>query len=94
MYAERRGLVADGLARLGLDVVPAAAGLHLSAYLDPAHDAEALARRLRAEGVALDTLGHYTAGPLPRNGLVLGYGAAVDGVDHAGHPSAGAALGR
>ena len=77
VYAERRELVADGLARLGLDVVPAAAGLHLSAYLDPAHDAETLARRLRADGVALDTLGQYTAGPLPRNGLVLGYGAAV-----------------
>jgi GntR family transcriptional regulator/MocR family aminotransferase len=77
VYAERRRLIDDGLAALGLDVVPAAAGLHLSAYLDASVDAGRLVRDLRVQGVVMDTLDHYSAGPLPRNGLVLGYGATV-----------------
>ena len=74
VYAERRRRVLEELATLGLEVAPSAAGLHLTAYH---HDAVDVARRARSVGVALDTLSGYAAGPLARDGLVLGYGATV-----------------
>jgi GntR family transcriptional regulator / MocR family aminotransferase len=74
VYAERRRLVLEGVGHLGLEVAPSAAGLHLTAYCD---DAPSVARRGRTTGVALDTLSGYAVGPLARDGLVIGYGAAV-----------------
>ena len=76
IYAERREIVLDALAGLPVEVVPSAAGLHLAAYADLPHD---LRERAAAEGVAVETIGQHRVGS-GRDGLVLGYGAAVTGM--------------
>ncbi|SFC52748.1 GntR family transcriptional regulator / MocR family aminotransferase [Nocardioides terrae] len=73
VYAERRALVLEALAALPVEVVPSAAGLHLAAYADLPPD---LVGRARAEGLVVETLGQHRLGA-GRDGLVLGYGAAV-----------------
>lgn len=79
VYAERRELLLDGLARLpGVDVVPSAAGLHVTAtFRDRRTDDAALVAEALAEGVAVEALSSYAAGGDGPRGLVLGYGAAV-----------------
>lgn len=79
VYAERRELLLDGLARLpGVDVVPSAAGLHVTAtFRDRRTDDAALVAEALAEGVAVEALSSYAAGGDGPGGLVLGYGAAV-----------------
>jgi GntR family transcriptional regulator/MocR family aminotransferase len=80
-YAERRELVIDGLGRfLGdrLELVPCAAGLHVTAtFVDRDIDDVAVVGAAAAEGIAVEALSTYTVGPDPRPGLALGYGAAV-----------------
>jgi GntR family transcriptional regulator/MocR family aminotransferase len=73
VYAERRALVLDALAGLPVEVVPSAAGLHLAALADVRAD---VSRRARAAGVAVETLAQHRVGA-GRDGLVIGYGAAV-----------------
>lgn len=73
VYGERRELVLDALAGLPVEVVPSAAGLHLAAFADVP---PRLAETAREAGVAVDTIGQYRLGD-GRDGLVLGYGAAV-----------------
>jgi GntR family transcriptional regulator/MocR family aminotransferase len=75
-YAERRALVLDGIGRLlpQLEVVPSAAGLHVTAlFRGPADDTGVVAAAAEA-GVAVEALSSYAAG-LPVPGLVFGYGA-------------------
>jgi GntR family transcriptional regulator / MocR family aminotransferase len=80
VYGERRSLLREELDRLlgdHVQVVPSAAGLHLTARLldSEIHD-QRLARAARRQGVALDALATYAvAGGEP--GLVLGYGAVA-----------------
>lgn len=76
VYAERRAILLEELARLPVEVVPSAAGLHLSFLTD--HD-PSLAQRARAAGVGLETLAESRIGPGPE-GVVLGYGAVVTDV--------------
>ncbi|PZP32977.1 MAG: GntR family transcriptional regulator [Roseateles depolymerans] len=80
-YAERRGVLEQLLRRhLGeaADIYPAIAGLHLAVGLPG--DAAALARRARAVGVAVETLGRYRLDATDQcpaadaDGLVLGLG--------------------
>jgi GntR family transcriptional regulator/MocR family aminotransferase len=80
-YAERRGLVIDGLERLlgqQLELVPSAAGLHVTAtFHDEAVDDAAVVAAAAQSGVAVEALSAYAHGPGVPPGLVLGYGAAV-----------------
>ncbi|SDE28514.1 PLP-dependent aminotransferase family protein [Nocardioides lianchengensis] len=80
VYGERRDLMRTGVQELlgeHLEVVPCAAGLHLSArFRDPARSDVALAEAARAEGIALEALSSYAV-EAPVRGLVLGYGAAA-----------------
>jgi GntR family transcriptional regulator/MocR family aminotransferase len=76
-YAERRTLLLDGLERLlpGLDMVPSAAGLHVTAlFRDPGVDDVAVVAAAAERGVAVEALSTYAAGE-PVRGLVFGYGA-------------------
>jgi GntR family transcriptional regulator / MocR family aminotransferase len=78
-YLERRQLLRAELDRLlgdRLELVPSAAGLHLTAvFTDPAVDDRAVVAAVARDGVALDALTAYAVGPGRRSGLVLGYGA-------------------
>ncbi|MGO4760270.1 PLP-dependent aminotransferase family protein, partial [Streptomyces sp. 2MCAF27] len=56
-----------------LDVIPSAAGLHITAYADG--DPAELAARARASGLALYTLSEVAMSRSVRPGLVFGYGA-------------------
>jgi GntR family transcriptional regulator/MocR family aminotransferase len=60
-----------------LEVVPAAAGLHLAALLRPGRDVDMtqVVRRAAERGVRVEALADFFAGPVSREGLVIGYGA-------------------
>ncbi len=51
------------------------AGMHM--VLQTSQRADQVARAALARGVAVSTLERYFAGPVTRNGLVLGYGGAA-----------------
>jgi GntR family transcriptional regulator/MocR family aminotransferase len=80
-YAERRELVIDGLDRfLGdrLELVPCAAGLHVTAtFVDRGTDDVGVVDAARAEGIVADALSTYSVAPDPTPGLALGYGASA-----------------
>jgi GntR family transcriptional regulator/MocR family aminotransferase len=59
-----------------LDVVPAAAGLHVTALLREGCrvDMRQVVRRAAERGVRVEALSNYFAGPLSAEGLVIGYG--------------------
>lgn len=82
VYGERRELMRDGVRELlgeHLELVPSAAGLHVSARLrDPDRDDAALVAAAAAEGIAVEALSSYAVAA-PVRGLVLGYGAAATG---------------
>lgn len=79
VYAERRALVLDGVARLpGLEVVPSAAGLHICAtFAERGVDDAAVVAAAAEEGLAVEALSSYAVGADAPAGLVLGYGATV-----------------
>jgi GntR family transcriptional regulator/MocR family aminotransferase len=60
-----------------LEVVPGAAGLHVAALLRAgcAADMTQVVRRAARRGVRVETLAAFFAGPVSREGLVIGYGA-------------------
>lgn len=80
VYGERRDLMRSGVRELlgeHLEVVPCAAGLHLSArFRDPERDDAAVVTAAAAEGIAVEALSSYAV-TAPVRGLVLGYGAAA-----------------
>jgi GntR family transcriptional regulator/MocR family aminotransferase len=81
-YAERHDLIVHVLARDFADrlaPVEAAGGLHLTAFLHGPDD-HALARRARAQDVAVVPLSRHFRDTPPRDGLLVGYGAIA--VDH------------
>jgi GntR family transcriptional regulator/MocR family aminotransferase len=82
-YAERRTLLLDGLQRLlgdRLEVVPSAAGLHITAVCrDPSVDDAAVVAAMAGEGVAVEALSAYATGDGVPSGLVFGYGAVATG---------------
>ncbi len=75
-YAAKRLALLDALA--GLDgyaqVFGLEAGLHFCIELAPGLDASAVSRALRARGVIVTALADCYAGPVTRQGLILGYG--------------------
>jgi GntR family transcriptional regulator/MocR family aminotransferase len=80
VYERRHERITELLAtRLAdvLDVIPSAAGLHISALArgSSATDIEAVVRRASARGVELQPLAMYSVESAPRAGIVLGYGA-------------------
>jgi GntR family transcriptional regulator/MocR family aminotransferase len=77
VYAERRAALLNALAEHAegrLDPIPAPAGLHVTALLDPAADARAVVARAATLGVAVDPLDTYAAERAAPPGLVLGFG--------------------
>jgi GntR family transcriptional regulator/MocR family aminotransferase len=60
-----------------LQLLPAAAGLHVTVLLKNKRvlDVERVVRTARAGGVVLQTLDYFCADPPVRSGLVLGFGA-------------------
>ena len=77
-YAERRELVLDGIARLlpQLEVVPSAAGLHVTAVFGVPTDDVAVVEAAARQGVAVEALSSYAV-EQPVSGLVFGYGATA-----------------
>jgi GntR family transcriptional regulator/MocR family aminotransferase len=78
IYAERREALLDGLRRDfrgALEPIPAAAGLHLSAFADASVNVLALVQRARQHGIGIGLLRDYYSGKAARAGLVFGYGA-------------------
>lgn len=75
-YAAKREALLDALD--GLDgyaqVFGLEAGLHFCIELAPGLDASAVSRALRARGVVVTPLADCYAGPVTRQGLILGYG--------------------
>jgi GntR family transcriptional regulator/MocR family aminotransferase len=77
-YAGRRELVLDGITRLlpELEVVPSAAGLHVTAVFGSPTDDVAVASAAAEQGVAVEALSSYAIGE-PVSGLAFGYGAVA-----------------
>lgn len=75
-YAAKRQALLDALT--GLDghaqVFGLEAGLHFCIELAPGLDASAISRALRDKGVIVTALAECYAGPVTRQGLILGYG--------------------
>ena len=62
--------------REDLRLLPGAAGVHVTAFLrDRRLNDWALVQRAKLVGVGLLPLTMFSAGPRPRHGLVIGYGA-------------------
>jgi GntR family transcriptional regulator/MocR family aminotransferase len=74
VYAERRAVLLEALARHGLPAWPSDAGLHLSAKLPRQVRAAPLIERAAAEGIRLEGLDGYAFGRGVPGGLVFGYG--------------------
>ncbi|HEV2180718.1 MAG TPA: PLP-dependent aminotransferase family protein [Gemmatimonadaceae bacterium] len=77
VYMERRQALVDAIrAEAGdwLDVVGAAAGLHLAALLPPGVSDQAVAKRAAAKGILVTPLSSCYFTPPARGGLILGYG--------------------
>src|SRR5262245_44764441 len=79
-YAARRARIVDAVHRdfgRWLDLVPSAAGLHVTAraVLDADVDVDAAIARARASGVAVHSLAHFYGQSSVERGLVIGYGA-------------------
>ena len=80
VYRARHERIVEALSRdfaERLEVIPAAAGLHVSAYARGATASEIKAVISRAEhdGVGLQSLSMFAIGPDTRPGILIGYGA-------------------
>ena len=80
VYMERRRVLVDALRKEAgdrLEVIGAAAGLHLAALLQPDVNDEAVARRAAKHGVLVTPLSSCYVKRPARGGLVLGYGGTT-----------------
>lgn len=78
-YQERRDVFVESVERelAGcLELGPADAGLHVTGWLPPGADDEAVARRAGELGIGVLPLSRLCLGQPPRAGLVMGFGAA------------------
>ncbi len=75
LYAARREALLTGLAPLHahLELLPATAGMHLTALLPHGVDDQAITQRAAAQQLEIAPLSAYALGPLERGGLILGY---------------------
>ena len=76
LYAERQQVLLSEVERLGLplEINAEPAGLHVLAWLDEGVDDRVISAELRKHNVAASPLSNYSHLPLPRGGLVLGFG--------------------
>ncbi|MDI6104518.1 PLP-dependent aminotransferase family protein [Actinoplanes sp. NEAU-A12] len=76
-YQDRHARVTAALGRIpALDVIPTAAGLHVTAMLRPGLDSSRIAAAARRDGVAVEELAAYAEQPSrTASGLVVGFGA-------------------
>lgn len=77
VYEQRQTVLMDALQRSlrpTLDVLPAKAGLHVTAWLPGRFDVDHLIRRADEAGVGLYSIASFFSGR-PRPGLIFGYGA-------------------
>jgi GntR family transcriptional regulator/MocR family aminotransferase len=76
IYARRRDAVLEGLAALSdwLEPVPSGAGLHTSGRLRDPAQAEAFVTRMRRHAPGAQGWTEYAFAPMPRPGVVFGYG--------------------
>jgi len=78
VYGERRAALREAIEREldgALEVPAGAAGLHLTALLDPGTDDREVSRLAAERGIEAPPLSDYSVAPPGRSGLVLGYGA-------------------
>jgi GntR family transcriptional regulator/MocR family aminotransferase len=75
LYASRRGALLEALRELPLEVHASPVGSHCIGWLPEDIDEAALVREAIARGLNLWLVSQYSIEPLPRQGLVLGYGA-------------------
>ena len=78
VYGQRHRILQAALAgplSAGLAVIPARAGLHITALLRPGHDEDSVRAAAAERGIATTSLAqYYHAGPA-QQGLVIGFGA-------------------
>ena len=76
LYAERQQVLLSEVERLGLplEINAEPAGLHVLAWLPEGVDDRVISAELRKHNVSASPLSNYSHLPLPRGGLVLGFG--------------------
>ncbi|MGB1251367.1 MAG: PLP-dependent aminotransferase family protein [Candidatus Promineifilaceae bacterium] len=76
LYAERQQVLLSEVKRLNLplEINAEPAGLHVLAWLDEGVDDRVISAELHQQGVSASPLSNYSHRPLPRGGLVLGFG--------------------
>jgi GntR family transcriptional regulator/MocR family aminotransferase len=78
IYKARRQLLWDLVRRdlaQWLEPIPSLYGMHVAAWARDEVDLDAAVGQMSARSIKVHTLERYYAGPLPRRGLVFGYGA-------------------
>ncbi|MFN8595200.1 MAG: PLP-dependent aminotransferase family protein [Anaerolineae bacterium] len=74
LYAERRAALLKAARNLPLDIYAPEAGIHCVGWLPADIDEQALVRQGAAHNLDLTPLSVFCLEPLPRKGLLLGYG--------------------
>jgi GntR family transcriptional regulator/MocR family aminotransferase len=74
LYAERRGALLEAAQELPLEIVSAEAGIHCIGWLPDGIDDLAVAKKAIEYDLNLTTISSFSMEPLPRKGLLLGYG--------------------
>lgn len=77
LYAERRAALLQAMQDLPLELYAAETGMHCIGWLPKSVDDKAVAQRAAQHNVDVTPLSKFSATPLKRKGLLLGY-AAVD----------------
>lgn len=74
LYAERRAALLEAVRPLPLEIDSPEAGIHCIGWLPEGMDDLALVHRAAAHGLDLSPVSQFSLEPLPRPGLLLGYG--------------------
>ncbi len=77
LYAERRATFLDAMKELPLEIDASETGIHCVGWLPPGIDDTAAARKAAEHGVDVVPLSKFSATPMARQGLLLGF-AGVD----------------
>jgi GntR family transcriptional regulator / MocR family aminotransferase len=74
VYAERRAALLDAVSELPLEIHSPEAGIHCIGWLPNGMEVLSLVRLAAAHDLDLTPLSNFSIEPLPRQGLLLGYG--------------------
>jgi GntR family transcriptional regulator/MocR family aminotransferase len=74
VYAERRAALLDAARELPIEIHSPEAGIHCIGWLPDGMEAASLTRLAAAHDLDLTSLSDFSLEPLPRQGLLLGYG--------------------